>query len=264
MAFNVDCAKSKSGEHYPSPPLSSCQTAIPAQSPKRSVMCTHGALFTCRLRARSARSGSRASLKKLSNVRGKAEFMREHLLVTHPLVMQPLPHAQIEGAEGQIRQQSERLKEMSSVQGEAQSLRERVSALQQQCCTLEATSSLVPGLKSQVNVLTKQVMHPLMSMHVSVRHLTLHSETASHVRSRHSSLQGEALGYLVPHSLTSMYAGRRGETAAEGPRRVARRYQRPAGGDRFASRAGLCSFLVTSTPPAFKQNLIQNILSILA
>jgi hypothetical protein len=221
-------------EHYPSPPLSSCHTAIPAQSPKRSVivhpwgsgrMQVEG--MECQIRQQSK------CLKRLSNARGEAESLREHLLVMHPVVLQPLPHAQIEGAEGQIRQQSERLKEMSSVQGEAESMRERVSALQQQCCMLEATSSLVPGLKSQVSVLTKQVMYPLMPTHMSVRHLTLytHSGTASRVRSRHVSLQGEALGYMVPHFLTSMYAGRRGEAAAEGPRRVTRRYQRPAGGD---------------------------------
>ena len=121
----------------------------------------------CQIRQQSKR------LKRLSNVWGEAESLRERLLVMHPVVMQPLPHAQIEGAEGQIRQQSERLKDMSSVQGEAESLRERVSALQQQCCTLEATSSLVPGLKSQVSVLTKQVMYHLMPAHTSVGHLTL-------------------------------------------------------------------------------------------
>ena len=109
-------------------------------------------------------------LKEMSSVKGEAESLRERLLVMRPVVMHPLPHAQIEGAEGQIRQQSERLKEMSSVQGEAESLRERVGALQLQCCTLEATSSLVPGLKSQVSVLTKQVMYPLMSMHTPVGH----------------------------------------------------------------------------------------------
>jgi len=61
-------------------------------------------------------------------------------------------------AQEEIRQQSSRLSEMRALQGEAESLRERLSAAQRQSSSLEASSSLVPGLKSQVGMLTKQVL----------------------------------------------------------------------------------------------------------
>ena len=65
-------------------------------------------------------------------------------------------------AQKEIRQQSSRLSDMKSLQGEAETLRERLNAAQRQCSSLEATSSLVPGLKSQVGMLTKQVLPQLL------------------------------------------------------------------------------------------------------
>lgn len=68
-------------------------------------------------------------------------------------------------AQEEIRQQSSRLSEMKALQGEAESLQERLSAAQRQCSSLEASASLVPGLRSQVGMLTKQVLaQPLLVM----------------------------------------------------------------------------------------------------
>ena len=64
---------------------------------------------------------------------------------------------QIEGAEGQIREQAERLSHMKALQSEADSLRNRLGELQQHSAALDEEARLVPGLKSQVVALTKQV-----------------------------------------------------------------------------------------------------------
>ena len=64
---------------------------------------------------------------------------------------------QIDGAEGQIREQAERLSQMKALQGEADLLRDRLGELQQHSAAVEEEARLVPGLKSQVMVLTKQV-----------------------------------------------------------------------------------------------------------
>ena len=66
-------------------------------------------------------------------------------------------YLQVDGAEGQIREQAERLSHMKTLQSEADSLRVRVEELQQHSADLEEEARLVPGLKSQVVVLTKQV-----------------------------------------------------------------------------------------------------------
>ena len=66
-------------------------------------------------------------------------------------------YLQIDSAEGQIREQAERLSQMKTLQSEADSLRARVEELQQHSADLEEEARLVPGLKSQVVVLTKQV-----------------------------------------------------------------------------------------------------------
>ena len=67
---------------------------------------------------------------------------------------------QVARAEAEVREQATRLSEMKALQTEVEALRERLRAAQQQCSGLEATASLVPGLKSQVSVLNKQVHNP--------------------------------------------------------------------------------------------------------
>lgn len=64
---------------------------------------------------------------------------------------------QIEGAEGQIREQAERLSHMKALQSEADSLQSRLGELQQHSAATAEEARLVPGLKSQVTTLTKQV-----------------------------------------------------------------------------------------------------------
>ena len=66
-------------------------------------------------------------------------------------------HLQIDGAEGQIREQAERLSHMKTLQSEADALRVRMEELQQHSAAVEEEARLVPGLKSQVIVLSKQV-----------------------------------------------------------------------------------------------------------
>ena len=70
---------------------------------------------------------------------------------------------QVAKAEAEVREQAGRLADMKALQTEVESLRERLRAAQQQCNGLEATASLVPGLKSQVSVLTKQVPQSIAS-----------------------------------------------------------------------------------------------------
>ena len=71
---------------------------------------------------------------------------------------QALVAPQVAKAEAEVKEQARRLSETKALQTEAEALRERLRGAQQQCSALEATASLVPGLKSQVSVLTKQVI----------------------------------------------------------------------------------------------------------
>ncbi len=74
-----------------------------------------------------------------------------------PCLKQATSGLQVAKAEVEVREQASHLADMKAIQTEVESLRERLRAAQQQCSALEATASLVPGLKSQVSVLTKQV-----------------------------------------------------------------------------------------------------------